>query len=223
MSEWHMMGGTQCSMAAWGAGGAKYTQPWPARPVPRGSQGLWAQAGLGQWVEGRPSPTLGLPEPSMPSRLSQPSSPSPSSSPGPPHPRVCSGHSHSSWKIPPTFRPLGCGTCCSLHPEPPSLLSSSATLILPRSQLTHHTFKEAPPTALTPLCRLLETRCLAPGAGGGPGALSFEGVSVEYEVQPDSPVFPSSSCTSWKKTTELDTATRPTPTNLLPVCLLFAF
>lgn len=116
-----------------------------------------------------------------------------------------------------------------LFPPPgapfPALIFSLvwATLILPRSQLTHHTFKEAPPTALTPLCRLLETRCLAPGAGGGPGALSFEGVSVEYEVQPDSPVFPSSSCTSWKKTTELDTATRPTPTNLLPVCLLFAF
>lgn len=59
-----------------------------------------------------------------------------------------------------------------LFPPPgapfPALIFSLvwATLTLPRSQLTHHTFKEAPPTALTPLCRLLEMGCLALGWGG---------------------------------------------------------
>lgn len=48
-----MMGGTQCSMAARGGGWEpESTQPQPPCPVPVGPKGLWAQAGVGQWLEG---------------------------------------------------------------------------------------------------------------------------------------------------------------------------
>lgn len=52
MSEQHVMGRTQCSMTAQGAGGGQVLQPQPPVTRARGSPGRWAQPGAGQRRQG---------------------------------------------------------------------------------------------------------------------------------------------------------------------------